>query len=330
MAFDNETDDPAGDPGAASSSGFLRRFRIGRSTQPVSPEEKEDRAIFQTQVLVVAAAFLLPLVWILLHHGYERPRELPVVFLVAMGAVMVLGGLSGFAETWMGISWSLGKRLTGDENGTHVPDFVGSLRAVRQRVQPRLVYVLTAVTVVGFCGLVVDTGLSIESPYIPLITAPAVFGPFVAREGSTAGALIAIVAILLIVITLLFPGEACDTCLDLGEVSQQLEGSADPGLRQLAGRVELTEQYRPKPGVFLTVGFVFLALAGLISIGRLRTERDLKRAKSELTADRERLLAHQRQLIALLISNGGTVPGEIIQDAGASNDEDEQRRPESA
>jgi hypothetical protein len=297
MPSDHETND-----GADS-----QRDRRG---EPGSSEEIAERAVTQTQVLVGTAFVLVLVVALLLKTGYEDPPDLPGSFLYTCIGVIFVGGATGFAEQWMALAWSLYKGA----NGGPPKEWDTALKKFRERFQPYLVYLLTAGNLCAFTSLVWNTGLSIESPFIPLVTAPAVFGPFVARKVATIIALLVIVGIVLCGITWLLPREPCDGCLTRPVSEQPLDEAGPRYLRAFDEQLHETHQHRPRPGVFLVVGLAFLALATVIAIGRHSKERELREEAIALTAERDVLRALIRRL-------GGTVPGEQVSEDQAPPEE---------
>lgn len=326
---DHSTDPLAGSgDSGGSTDGVLvpgpqsvRRSRFGRArTKPFSPEEKEQQAVFQTQVLVAAAIVLLLTVWPLLKYEYDPPRSLPGALVVPFLVVILVGGLTGFAEWWMPFAWDVFK---GRGSPAPAPD-VGKWKARRRRFQPKLVYVLTALIVSGLIALVWKTGLAIESPYIPLVTAPAVFGVFVALDWRTAAALIAIVATISVSISVALPREPCHGCLDRPVPSMRLADATPAYLTQFDRQLRLTAANRPGSEAFLIVGLFSLALAGLIGIGRLQNDRDLKRRLLGLAAERDRLSREVLGLKEAVLQLGGDIP-DLAEEDGGSDGVSDQR-----
>jgi hypothetical protein len=259
-------------------------------------QKKEPTALLQTKVLMVAAFAFGVMVFALLKSGYAVSRKpplafyLPCIVVFSVGAVTVYGDAvwREIRRTWEGVVSS--EEPDGDDPVPRGPSSAqdgveskGLWLRNRPNVQPLLVYSLTAIIVVGFAELVWDTGLAIESPYVAFVTAPAVFGPFVARRGGTVAALVLVAVALLVTMTWLFPTVPCHGCANLTDDLHSMTGNA------LKARVLSWERHRPSPEVYLVSGLAVLALAGTISAQRMRREgklvrenRDLKRQLRDL------------------------------------------------
>lgn len=325
------------DPGDVLPPRLLRRFRRRRGSAPFSGEEKEQDAVLQTQFLVVAATVLLFLIWLALRAGYGHRRDMPLVFYGPLLTVIFFGTATAFPEAVAYVFGPMVKRLSrgtpsaapkrGDERDTASKRAFRRLHEWRRRWQPRLVYVFTALTGAGFLGLVWKSGLAVESPYIPLVTAPAVFGPFVARDDTTVRYLLGIVGGLLVFIALALPTETCGGCVTTRDAVHELKGASDPVVRQVRAELVKAEDYRPSRWVFVTVGFVFLAIAGVISSVRMQNERDLKRdnltlesERDTLDSERDKLIEHRQRLYDLAVAHSVPVPADLASELGQTNE----------
>lgn len=159
--------------------------------------------------------------------------------------------------------------------------------------QGAIVYVLAGLTVVSLVALIFDTGLSIESPFIPFVTAPAVFGPFIAKNGRRARLLVGTAALVLLIITLVASPSPCGVggC-PAPTLRDELSCASAPSLQQCAvGRVE--DRFRPRRWLYLANGVLVLVAAGLIGARRLQTEQrlraDARKAESEAAVLRRQL-----------------------------------------
>jgi hypothetical protein len=350
VAIHVSTEDPPNDHAAsraedvddttAEPSPLLARLRLSRSKaappglsdeeEELLPEEKkrlalaeekESQALFQTKVLVAAAFFLGGMVWVLAKNGYAKDRALPREFVYACIFVAVVGVLTAFAEIWLGFLRDL--FLGPESNGHSIPKWVERLKAWRRSYQPQLVYLLTAVLGFGFSALVWKTGLAIESPYIPLVTAPAVFGPFVARTPGTVAALLVIVAGLLIVITLKAPEAPCEGCLSHPVPGTPLHAATPTELRMFEADLRKAEEHRPGPGVYLTVGLAFLLTATGISITRWNRDKKVRQQKLTLQAERDVLQGR----ITTLRERFGAAAGEAPEDPPAQGPPEKEESP---
>lgn len=138
---------------------------------------------------------------------------------------------------------------------------------------------MSGLLLLAFIALVWQTGLGIESPYIPLVTIPAVFGPFVARSGDTVKVLVVVVGLALGAITVWAPECRGSYC----EKTERIAATAAPGHAQ-SGTAESTTFEVPKPHrvVYAAVSWLLIVLAGIISSGRLARERELLEENEEL------------------------------------------------
>lgn len=278
---------------------FFRRFRAAaRDTEPVDPREKEERAVSQTRILVLAATFLFIMVLVLLSYGYEEPRTVPAAFWVPCLVVVVVGTLAAYGEVlWKALIVDAWGSLVGKNKQDYRPGRVQSAWLKRRPdLLPGFVYGLTALILFAFTALIWKTGLGIESPWVPLVTAPAVFGPFVARRGGTVVALVVVVTLFLVALTFVVPGEPCDGCLAEPVPQRPLEQLSPPELRRFHQELETWQANRPKPYVYLIVGFAFLMLGGLISAGRMTREREMQRERDEMERRIEQQVGRSSQL----------------------------------
>jgi hypothetical protein len=277
--------------GMGSDQRFADRFRRALwDPDAAAAQKKESTALFQTKVLMAASVVFGVLVLLCLKYGYAVSRKPPKAFYAPCVFVFVVGGLTVYgdvvvrevAKIWEGFLES--DDSPDDDPGSEVPsetegnvDTKGFWLRHRPNIQPLLVYVLTAIIVVGFFELVWDTGLAIESPYVAFVTAPAVFGPFVARRGGTVAALVVVAVALLVAMTWSFPAAPCNGC-----PNHLTDGVRSMTRGNLEARVLSWERHRPAGEVYLVSGLAVLALAGAISARRVRHEGQLVRENQDL------------------------------------------------
>lgn len=278
-----------------------RRFQ--RTTRPsILEEEEESRRVFQTEVIVwgnVAIALAVLGAWL---AGYRERPSFPWVFFALELVVIVVGAVSVYAENFARAAVDRWKRL-----GTGDPPSVGdaargSWRERRPLAQRNVVFVLAGLVMLSLTLLVFQTGLGIESPFVPLAAAPAVFGPFVARERPVVLALALMVSALLAGIWELAPQSPC--------------GWEECGAAEREAR-------RPRPIVYLAVTVTLLAITALIAAERLRREQELRDEIRRMRApDVESGVPERRQAEAVADENAEP------SDATPADDQTESDSPE--
>lgn len=229
------------------------------STQTSDSELARDNqsAIFQTAVIVTGNTFLVACVIALLGFGYDVPRSPPGVFLSLEVAAIGLGIATAFPE-FGGTLWSF---LAGEQYQPSRP--MRRWAALRGSMQGAIVYILTLLVMVALVALVIDTGLAIKSPFVPLVIAPAVLGPFVARRRATIIGLLVTVTAALGVIAAFAPASEC-------------------GLAECS--VARAQQYSPKVGTYLFAYASLLLMVGYVAGARLESESRLRGTVMELRA----------------------------------------------
>jgi MFS family permease len=214
------------------------------------PDKKDDTdAVYQTTVIAFGNIVILAVVWGLLRWGYPEPREPPTLFTIAQVVISAVGCVTAIPEH---VAAMVAQTWTEDpyEPGPQLKRWLSA----RPRVQPFVVFALAALVLASLTYLVWVTGLGIESPFVALAAAPAVFGPFVARKrrGVVVG-LVAIVSVLLGVVAIWAPTSPCGRheC-----TSPQATASREPGR-----------------GVFFATTVTVLVIVGVISANKLETEK---------------------------------------------------------
>lgn len=145
-----------------------------------TPTEEQTKPLFREQLVSIAVASVLVVivVWIAFKLGYETKKgvheipSLPKAFWVPIAAAIAVGFVAPFGGDLLD---ALIEATGGEAMNKRLPDWV--LQA--------LVYVLTSAVAVGLTGLVARTGGFTESPFTPLMTAPAAIGPFMAQSRRT-------------------------------------------------------------------------------------------------------------------------------------------------
>jgi hypothetical protein len=256
----------------------------------------EETAVSQTIVLLTAAAAIGVVVLELLKVGYPEARTPPGWFVWPTASVFVIGLATALPEH-LGSIWAI---VT--SNPYDPKQALPHWRARRPTIQPKVVYLLSATLLLAFTALVWNTGLGIESPYVPLVSAPAVFGPFIAKRGRTVLGLAIVVGLTLGAIALWAPRSACTH-----------ESSCSARLAD--GRsVAVEDRYKPRKSVYVGVAVTLIVLASLIAAARLERERRVAAENAEV---RERLVKLQAEnaevrekLAKLQAPQAGTEVGE--------------------
>ena len=266
------------DIGDASAAEKPPWYRISQREKP-NLEVDRQVPIVQTAVLIVSTLIILNVTSYLLRHGYDEPRALPSLTKWLLVAVVPIGILTAGPE-YVGRLWA---ELCGQDYVPTRPMEWWEKKG-RPRYQPAVVYVIAVLVLVAFTALVWKTGLGIESPYVPLASSPAVFGPFVARRQQAVVFLVFIVSACLCLIAWVAPHTACGQQI----CSENAE-----------------EMLHPHRVVYVGVAVTLLLIAGLISASRLAREQDL-------TAQNEGLAKQNEELtkgLGVPTANGGPTSG---------------------
>lgn len=224
-----------------------------RPSPGIAVEQTRDTFREQVAVLVTGNFVFVVTALISLSYGYHDHRGLPRDFLIFEGVVVGVGSLTAFPDVaawiWAVLSGRSGKYEPSKSMTRYI---YGVLR-----FHTPIVFGLSFVVLIGVTDLVRETGLGIESPFIPMVAAPAVFGPFVARNRRTVAILLVLVSAALAAIAWGAPMYSC------------------PGGHCI-------EAQQPDRGVYFGVVVVFLAIAGRIAGNRLERENELKGEIAEL------------------------------------------------
>jgi hypothetical protein len=236
-------------------------------------EKMEATAIFQTGVLMFTALSIGVVVWLLLHYGYPIHRALPSTFLALMLTVFFVGLLTAFPDR-------LGRQWANVNKAKYKPSRpMKAWGRWRPGVQRAVVFALSFCLLLAFVMLVWETGLGIESPFIPLVTAPAVFGPFVALYKRSVMALVIVVSVSLGGIALWAPTTPCPhaKCMPVSRPQHPSKGYRD------------AQSFRPRGGVYIGIAVTLVFLASLIAANRLERETQLEAENERLDAEVARL-----------------------------------------
>lgn len=236
----------------------------GEHAEPNKIDETD--ALYQTTVIAWGNLAILVVVWVLLRYGYEEPRDVPVLFTVAQ--LFVFG--VGFTTLYARQAAEAISRMWDPDDPFEPRGWLKWWLDRRPRIQPFIVFALAAIVLASLTYLVWVTGLAIESPFVPLAAAPAVFGPFVARKRKeVVVGLVAIVIVLLGLIALEAPTSACgpDACDSDGEMTA----------------------HEPDAFVYYTTTVTVLLIVGWISANKLAVEKRMRTRIRTLEREVERL-----------------------------------------
>jgi hypothetical protein len=233
--------------GAASSEGKAAAI----SLVPVDP-------LFQVRLIVVGNGVILLSVWLAIEYGKFANRTLPGSFWIPELAIVLVGALVAFTE--------FGPRVAAWSGRTDYKDSPSMLHwmSVREPALGPLVYVFTAVAVFALAQLVQHTGGVIGSPFLPFLTTPALFGPFVAKDKRTVGLIIMLVVGIVVFLTTKGHTTTINRCAG----SNCKAGSASAETHSAFNM--------PSKWVYSGVTIVVLLVAGGISTSRLAREQELE------------------------------------------------------
>jgi uncharacterized protein YciI len=142
---------------------------------------------FQLLALAISNGVVLFVVW-LIHKTTEPHKPIPALFVASsLTIVGVSVVLMGFGEILRNISLLTNDAVSDEEEMSRLisaqPEGLGAWWLKhRVRVQRRFVVLLSALMVFGLDRLVHTTGGGTRSPFMPLLEAPAVLGPFIATN----------------------------------------------------------------------------------------------------------------------------------------------------
>lgn len=122
--------------------------------------------------IAVVNAIIFTAAWITLQNGYDgEPPKLPTwVILVALGTI-VFPGLLATSDSWLPKLWNI---IVGDSEN-------GSSPTISENVMKPAVFIFSGLTLLVLWQLT-DRTDGVAGPFVPFLTAPAVFSPFVARN----------------------------------------------------------------------------------------------------------------------------------------------------
>jgi hypothetical protein len=184
---DTTEHDAAGGDGITSPGGKVS-LPAGDGKGDVSLAETDASRRYSAQLLSIAfaSAVVGAVTWFSFKIGYETEKgegvvpPMPGEFSIPIvGAILV-----GFvAPLWVELRDGIAKGLVDSEP---------SAKPLPGRLLGTLVYVLTGGVVFALVSLVTLTGGFADSPFTPVMTAPAALGPFMARKPKTIAELTAV------------------------------------------------------------------------------------------------------------------------------------------
>jgi hypothetical protein len=154
---------------------------------PVNP-------LFQVRLIVAGNLVIGASVVVgILVGKFAQATTIPARFWIPEALIVFVGGIVVFADFTGPISaW-----LAQTRYDTPSPGIV-KWQQKRAPALPFLVYVFSGVAVFALASLVEDTGGVVKSPFVPFLTTPALFGPFVAKDKRRAFLIVVIVALVVI------------------------------------------------------------------------------------------------------------------------------------
>jgi MFS family permease len=256
----------AGHDGAENNDGSNS---LDPSTQPSAPKptthpKEPITPVFQTGVIVGGNAAITIVAFLGLKYGEFADHSVPWLFWVSEVIVITVGVLTAFPERISDVWATLG--LQPDDRQYSKP--LQHWLLARGKIQPIIVYVLSVLVVVAVIALTVDTGGIVGSPFVPFLTAPALFGPFVAKRASAVGWLVAVVAITLAALGATQPKEMAYVC------TTRAACKTAPMVTIVARRANAPEG--SANWLYAGVAITLIVVAGSISRARLRRERTLE------------------------------------------------------
>jgi hypothetical protein len=236
---------------AGSGSPLEGRLNVA----PITP-------VFQTGVIVAGNVVITCAVIAGLRWGNFKDSNLPAWFIVPELIAITVGILTAFSEHLESWLIALGR-------GPYKPSRpMKKWLDRRDNVQRYIVYFLSILVVIALAALVLETGNISASPFVPFLTAPALFGPFVAKGRGPVVGLVGVVALTIII---------------LG-VNQETKGvmSCKPGQCLKAERLHPGAAGANAPDVPATwlyggVSLILIVVAGGISAARLHREGQLEK-----------------------------------------------------
>jgi hypothetical protein len=150
--------------------------QVGDETQPTQtrlrlPPQLQMAIVFVTHALILAS------VWLLIHFGGTGSKAPPAAFVVL--ELLILAVVGGVATIeWGPWFW----RMTVTRKSTQPVSRGGWWGKHRDHIMPVVISGLYVMTCLSFYKLVAQTGGGLESPFIPLLVSPAIYGPFIANR----------------------------------------------------------------------------------------------------------------------------------------------------
>lgn len=224
----------------------------GVALTPVDP-------LFQVQLIVVGNIVILVAALIALEEGHFKDHSIPASFLIPELCIIALGCAAAYTN--------LGGRLLAWLGRMSYEPSEGMRRWMRSR-EPLLrvlVFAFTAVAVFALVRLVEHTGGIVSSPFVPFLTTPALFGPFVAKRKEAVMLIVVAVAVVVLVLTAKDHTKAMARC-------------PTPGCKQtVADQAADNAPAAPAQWLYSSVTLIVVFAAGGISAARLGRERKLER-----------------------------------------------------
>lgn len=131
-------------------------------------------ALFATNGLLFLFA------WLVLSYGYRHSHALPTAFKVSELIIVIGSVFASFFDVLAIRARNIGRGRRGS----------GTIIGLPESLLKTLVFIFSVLTCIALWQLVKHTGKAVSSPFAPLLTGPAVFGPFFAREWQTIAILV--------------------------------------------------------------------------------------------------------------------------------------------
>jgi hypothetical protein len=208
--------------------------------EPISP-------VFQTGLIVVGNVVIFGSVLAGMRLGGFRDKSLPEAFWIAEAIIVGVGAVTAWPEDAARLWFTIAQKNYDPSTR------MAALTKARDRLQGYVVYVLTATGLFALAQLVNHTGGIAASPFLPFLTAPALFGPFVAKGGKAVFTIVVVIAGVLVGLT---------------ELTGQFPASNPP--------------MEPSAWLVAGVSLILVVGAGCISATRLERERELIDVINEL------------------------------------------------
>lgn len=215
---------------------------------PVNP-------LFQVQLIVAGNLVIAASVVTGILVGKFANPTIPPGFWVPEVVIVLIGVAIAFTNVPEHISaWAAQTKYTPSK---------GIVRWEKRRAPalPVLVYVFSGVALFALAALVDDTGGVVASPFVPFLTTPALFGPFVAKRKSAAFFIVVVVAVVVFGLTLQVHTKPTTRCLTTECAASAL-------------KAEHNAPAAPSQWLYSSVTGIVLLVAG--AIGALRLGREEK------------------------------------------------------